>query len=543
MAKVEVKRDWLLRARDRAVLEPQHRQEIDEFLQPQSNVHTFFVQLDQFPKNLWRALLDDARLLPNLRSALALYVFGMRQIDVKLEEIYQAEATNPVEFGTSFQILGNKNPNCEMFLNGRWYPVIVNLRFLEDEHKWTRAVELSCALLLGEHSYGMSYTVSRDLFLDEQGQAGSRTVIEVLEHFGFRRLQTPTSEFNLRLVKSERLSRDFGKVVLVTGSVIARSTFVWWRGFESLALGSPEMPARCVVEADLEVHEDDRHYYGRYGNSSQEEGKSRLPFIRIFSLETKNYVYADIDDTLEYEFDTASLDRLHLPEDMHSILSRVFRTPIERLFGDLLKGKHGGVVILACGQPGVGKTLTAEIYAETTERPLYVLELGELGTNAKDVKENLRRVFARVTRWNAVLQFDECEIFLSKRGNDLERSAIVGIFLRLLDYYRGLLFLTTNRPGVLDDAVLSRVMLRLNYPNLDASTRSLIWKTMFEVAELELVDGSFDELGKLELNGRQIRNLTRLAKILNPMRKLTSQGLREVLRFGCDLDWRSGECD
>src|SRR5204863_1307364 len=138
-----------------------------------------------------------------------------------------------------------------------------------------------------------------------------------------------------------------------------------------------------------------------------------------------------------YEFDMHAMSKLHLPPEMLSVLSRVFMTPVEGLFGDVIKGKHGGVVILAAGNPGVGKTLTAEVYAETTERPLYVLELGELGTNVAMVEENLQRVFTRVARWNAVLQFDECEIFLTERGEDLERSAIVGIFLRLLDYYRG----------------------------------------------------------------------------------------------------------
>jgi SpoVK/Ycf46/Vps4 family AAA+-type ATPase len=214
-------------------------------------------------------------------------------------------------------------------------------------------------------------------------------------------------------------------------------------------------------------------------------------------------------------------------------LSRVFSTPVEKMFGDLLKGKHGGVVVLACGEPGVGKTLTAEIYAETTERPLYVLELGELGTNAAEVEKHLQQVFARVTRWNAVLQFDECEIFLAKRGTDLERSAIVGIFLRLLDYYRGLLFLTTNRPDVLDPAVMSRVMLKLDYPHLDEVTRQNIWETMFTVAGLQLEGCTFGTLGKLDLNGRQIRNLTRLVKILNPDGIVTRPALLESLHFGC----------
>jgi SpoVK/Ycf46/Vps4 family AAA+-type ATPase len=213
------------------------------------------------------------------------------------------------------------------------------------------------------------------------------------------------------------------------------------------------------------------------------------------------------------------------------ILDRVFNTPLERMFGDLLKGKHGGVVILACGEPGVGKTLTAEIYAETTERPLYVLELGELGTNPSDVESWLQRVFARVTRWNAVLQFDECEIFLARRGTDLERSAIVGIFLRLLDYYRGLLFLTTNRPEVLDEAVLSRVMLKLNYPHLVPETRAKIWNTMFAVAGLRGEGWAFDKIAQLDLNGRQIRNITRLAKILNPGGIVNHQAICEALHF------------
>src|SRR5439155_20768700 len=62
---------------------------------------------------------------------------------------------------------------------------------------------------------------------------------------------------------------------------------------------------------------------------------------------------------------------------------------------------------------------------------LYTLSLHD-ALPISQVEENLNRVFTRVARWNAVLQFDECEIFLTERGDDLERSAIVGIFLRLL---------------------------------------------------------------------------------------------------------------
>jgi SpoVK/Ycf46/Vps4 family AAA+-type ATPase len=159
---------------------------------------------------------------------------------------------------------------------------------------------------------------------------------------------------------------------------------------------------------------------------------------------------------------------------------------------------------------------------------LYVLELGELGTTADQVEENLNRVFTRVVRWNAVLQFDECEIFLAKRGNDLERSAIVGIFLRLLDYYRGILFLTTNRADVLDTAVLSRVTLRLSYPDLTKETRLSIWQTMLSVANLQ-TDDQMGELTSLPLNGRQIRNIVRLARIVHAGKSVTANELKRLV--------------
>lgn len=190
-------------------------------------------------------------------------------------------------------------------------------------------------------------------------------------------------------------------------------------------------------------------------------------------------------------------------------------------------------MVLACGRPGVGKTLTAEVYAERSERPLYVLELGELGTTPAQVEENLQRVFTRVARWNAVLQFDECEIFRARRGEDLERSAIVGIFLRLLDYYQGILFLTTNRPEVLDHAVRSRVMLKLEYPDLGRDARAVIWRTMLRAAGLSLTGGTAKELAEAELNGRQIRNLTRLARIIYPGGEVTLKQMRAVLAYGC----------
>jgi hypothetical protein len=445
------------------------------------------------------------------------------------ESVYATSVANPVEFGSVFATLGGRSPNCEYFLNGRWYPVVMGVQFLKDDNHLSKGVLLQGNFSLCEFTYGVCFYIYPDLFLDDTGHRVEKTVLEVLHHFGFRRLQTPAADFNLKLVQAERAAREKGRVVLVTGSVMGAPCH-WWARFESRALGTPDTPRKGVVEPELEVPDAHRSHYAPYGNSAH--GVSRLPFVRLFSLDTKGYVYADVDDVLPYEFDKNAMAKLHLPAAMLGVLTRVFHTPVEGLFGDLIRGKHGGVVILACGNPGVGKTLTAEVYAEQTERPLYVLELGELGTNVAQVEENLGRVFTRVSRWNAVLQFDECEIFLTQRGNDLERSAIVGSFLRLLDYYQGILFLTSNRPEVLDHAVLSRVMLKLHYPDLDKAARAVIWRTMLEAAGLTLGEGTVEELAEAVLNGRQIRNLTRLARILHPAGRVTLAEMRAVLSYG-----------
>jgi hypothetical protein len=527
MAQLRVNRDVLDQAKDRSILTDEEKIHIERLLAPANAKGPVALPVRDYPVPFLRALLDDTRLSPNQRAVICMHLFGMAGSTEDWDAVYNTAVSSATEFGSTFVALGSKSPNCEMFLNGRWYPVVVAVDFIKDTGHVSRGVILRVQLSLCEITHSVSHYVYPEVFYDEGGGKRDRTVLEVLIHFGFRKLAAKPSEFNLKLLRAERANRETGKQVLISGPVLRAGKFAWWPTLESQALGRPELPRKAVVEPELEVSEEQRNHY-----CHNADPVSRLPFVRVFSLDQKSYVYADVDDVAPYEFDAQALSRLHLPRPMLAILSRVFTTKVEDLFGDVIQGKHGGLVILASGKPGVGKTLTAEVYAETTERPLYVLELGELGTDVAHVEDNLNRVFTRVARWNAVLQFDECEIFLTERGDDLERSAIVGIFLRLLDYYRGILFLTTNRPQVLDHAILSRVMLRLEYPDLDRPARTDIWRTMFATAGLTLVDGTLDALAAKEINGRQIRNLSRLAKILYPQGEVTLEQMHEVVRYG-----------
>lgn len=55
---------------------------------------------------------------------------------------------------------------------------------------------------------------------------------------------------------------------------------------------------------------------------------------------------------------------------------------------------------------------------------------------------------------------DEADIFLQQRNlEDLQRNALVSVFLRMLEYYEVILILTSNRVGTFDEAFKSRIQL------------------------------------------------------------------------------------
>ena len=130
------------------------------------------------------------------------------------------------------------------------------------------------------------------------------------------------------------------------------------------------------------------------------------------------------------------------------------------LFDDVVAGKGKGLIGLLSGGPGCGKTLTAEAMAEVTRRPLYVLSAGELGVSLSDLDQNLARVMELSKAWDAILLLDEAEVFLHKRSStDVNRNALVSIFLRQLEYFQGVLIFTTNMISQCDAAFESELIV------------------------------------------------------------------------------------
>jgi hypothetical protein len=112
------------------------------------------------------------------------------------------------------------------------------------------------------------------------------------------------------------------------------------------------------------------------------------------------------------------------------------------------------------------------------------------------------------------------------------------VFLRVLEYYSGILVLTSNRIGTFDEAFKSRVQLTLHYPTLDESSRHRIWLNFIRrlqdtnsEAKVEQILENIDDLAKFKLNGREIRNSIQTAILLAEFRneRLQYKHLTDVI--------------
>ena len=122
---------------------------------------------------------------------------------------------------------------------------------------------------------------------------------------------------------------------------------------------------------------------------------------------------------------------------------------------------------------------------------------------------------------------DEADVYLEARQpGDLKRNGLVSVFLRSVEYYKGILFLTTNRVGHFDDAFVSRIHVILRYKRLSQEDRKHIWEGFFTKLEQErgrqfritkqarkyvLED---KDMIKIPWNGREIRNAFQTAVAL-----------------------------
>ncbi|KAF8148667.1 P-loop containing nucleoside triphosphate hydrolase protein [Crassisporium funariophilum] len=234
-----------------------------------------------------------------------------------------------------------------------------------------------------------------------------------------------------------------------------------------------------------------------------------------FSLGDKVWLEFNVEKVEDVDWNDDAFANLVLPNDRKHLLQSLVEAHHKELgFDDFIKGKGHGLVINLFGPPGVGKTFSAEATSEHVRRPLYVVGGGDLGTTAASLNSALEGIFDVATAWKAIVLIDEADVFLEQRSlHDLERNAMVAVFLRHVEYYRGILFLTTNRVKAFDEAFLSRIHVALHFRELSLESKVQVWSAFIAKigASAVITPDQIRELAKRNINGRQIKNAARTA--------------------------------
>lgn len=155
----------------------------------------------------------------------------------------------------------------------------------------------------------------------------------------------------------------------------------------------------------------------------------------------------------------------------------------------------------------MGKTATAEAMAEAHGKPLFHIACGDLGLEPDQVENNLRGIFRLAGLWDCILLLDEVDTFFSQRSKAdaaMNKNALVSVFLRVLDYYTGILFLTTNRAGAIDEAFKSRIHCKIYYPPLDRRQTLEIWQLNIDRLKRTEPDQRQGPLAPLQIPEREI---------------------------------------
>ncbi|KAE9374033.1 P-loop containing nucleoside triphosphate hydrolase protein [Stipitochalara longipes BDJ] len=329
---------------------------------------------------------------------------------------------------------------------------------------------------------------------------------------------------------------------------------------------SPERRAKKVFQ-DMYKFDWDKHQRGK--QMSDLQYLLCPPRVLGYALKQKKWAQLLVDRLFEPDEADASTfeDKLQLEDDFKELIKKSVQahelgkkkdaSGRSKALEDFAPEKGKGLILMLYGLPGVGKTLTAESVALMAGKPLFSIGVSDIGIDGDKVEANLQKVFDLAGTWEAVLLFDEADVFLEARGegeNDLKRNAMVSVLLRVLEYYDGILILTTNRMRSFDIAVQSRIHLAIKYEELSPEQKTNIFMSFLEqlankhlVADFEDIKKWVNKHGrKFSFNGRQIRNVvsTALGIALMEEGKVISNHLVRVAvqtnNFKADLKTQEG---
>ena len=172
-----------------------------------------------------------------------------------------------------------------------------------------------------------------------------------------------------------------------------------------------------------------------------------------------------------------------------------------------------GTAVLFSGPPGTGKTCTAEILAAELGMDLFKIDTSRLiDKYIGETEKHLDRLFRMARNDVAALLFDEAEALFGRRvrvesSTDRYANMQTTVLLQRIEEAEGLILLTTNSVGDIDEAFRRRLTFHVQFPMPDVQARSELWEALLPPEAPVARDVDFDRLAEdFELSGGNIKN-------------------------------------
>lgn len=367
--------------------------------------------------------------------------------------------------------------------------------------------------MIADNNRGSDYNLSKEYFRPATPEDIERQLAKVAA------VKERIKEFPVGLAVSFQEHKK-----IETGFLFFSSTMNIWKNTEA------------VVDENPYVNKDNQGNESKKSSDSSNEnliinkvpvGRFMLsdlvpPMLSIYLPEHKTEIAVVPTEIEPKVFNKNIINQLILQEGVKdkvkTVISRVLDHEshlaiYETLGLSNLCQKGRGSIVLLYGVPGSGKTMTAEAFSEHYERPLIRIEANDMG-NPSTIRDNLVEAFRRAKKYNAMLLIDEVDVFIRKRGVHPVLDEMTSVFLRTLEYFDGIIFMTTNLVGNIDPAIFSRIHLCVGIEEFDDNHRRQIWKGMMPPALMEAITGNefekeklLDEISKIKLNGREIKTV------------------------------------
>ena len=180
-----------------------------------------------------------------------------------------------------------------------------------------------------------------------------------------------------------------------------------------------------------------------------------------------------------------------------------------------------GYKALFYGPSGTGKTFTASLLGKYTGKEVYCIDLSMIVSKyIGETEKNLAGVFEMAEDKNWILFFDEGDALFGKRtqikdAHDRYANQEVSYLLQRVEDYPGLVVLSTNLRGNIDEAFIRRFQSIIRFPMPGPEQRERLWRETFSHKTVLEPDIDLKEIAKKhELSGGSILNVVRYCSLM-----------------------------